>query len=221
MSNNKKDHKSPITIENKGNLYLFIILAIVIFVVLISLGVVFNRFFLFSISYVFILVILFAVYYFSSFPKGENKGYIIKDDAIAIKTFWFDKKIPFSQIKRILYRKELEKEESKPSFHPAATLMMNRPTNWGYLHIKGFGGVYSYCTRWHDFVIISTAHYKPFILSPDNPHEFIKELKKKMQSKNYELYICRSKQGFFAPERYLNDRFKYSSPTVNKRNRDN
>jgi len=110
-----------------------------------------------------------------------TKGYVIEDERLVIKRSWFGKKIPFSEIMGIkYYQRALNREKGYNPFtdDPRQLLVAGYTANFKTIE---YGKVHSYCNRWTDVVIIFTKHYHPFILSPDDPHEFIYSFKGALQ----------------------------------------
>ena len=118
------------------------------------------------------------------------KGYIIQCDRIVIDKEWINKIIPFSEIREIRYIKDsigVNDSRFQPRFRSPGRYE-HELGPFGYsprVYTTDFGTVHSYCNRWSEFVMIITEHYKPYLLAPDNPHEFIKELQQHNHSKGY------------------------------------
>jgi len=123
-----------------------------------------------------------------------TRGFTIHNDKIVILRNLVNKNIPFSEIQELRYIKDKIDAKSIPLIKIGVERYHYHKGYFGYspnVFIKGFGKVHVYANRWSEFVMILTEHYKPYLLAPDDPHEFIKELQWYNRSEGYGWLIRR------------------------------
>ena len=197
MTGNEEYFEAPI--DSKTKCISYILLIFVLFFVLFLFTAMTVLLWSFVTVILWLILVIFISGIFTYYFLFKPNGYSITDTELLVRRRLPDKRIPFTEIQKILYLKKVEFSKVSRTNTRHSGYGESRFIHFRDVHIRGFGVVHSYCTRLHDFVIISTRHYKPFLLSPDDPNRFIKALRNQMRSSGYRLYLCKNRKGFFRP----------------------
>jgi hypothetical protein len=132
---------------------------------------VFNALF----STVFILAFTLTLALFTITYAYVPKEIILENDRLVIKRVIGKVDIPYKQIREVSY---LEKLKSKI----IRLFGSGGLYGWfGIFYVSGIGKVHMYARRMSNFVLIKAD--KNYLLSPENPKEFVKNLKSLLKQK--------------------------------------
>lgn len=204
MALNRKYYRAPWDSRAKRKTWMFLVVLLVLLLIFFI-----SLFFFDSVSNNSSGEVRLSIYFFlitfALFLVGINYilnmpiGYFIRNDSIVVRRLWFNKKIPFSEIQSVDYQ-ENELEVKTPLIkHYYKYYRKEYTMGWfgysGYLRTVTHGKMNSYCNRWEKFVIIETKDDYPYLLSPENRHEFIQDALKalrewKIQEKVCECPVC-------------------------------